>query len=93
MFIITKKEYNTGVLLNEWNGKLGITYAFQKGDTAMPFWVYRQSPFQAKAISKAMPHRVELGTPKQAKIILQKFIDIIDKDFLEGEETNDNSKE
>ena len=82
MFIMTDKKHKSGLMLNEWEGKLGILYAFQKRDEIMPFWVYRQSPFKKVALDKAMPHRVSLGTPQQAKIILKKFIKQIDEEFL-----------
>lgn len=86
MFIMTDKEHNTGLHLNEYNGKLGILYGFQKGDKLFPFWVYRQSPFKKAPVDKAMPHKVELGTPQQAKIILQKFIETIDAEYLNKKE-------
>jgi hypothetical protein len=74
MFILTSKEYKSGLILNEHDGKLGILYGHQKGDKLMPFWVYRQSSFKKSPIDRAMPHRVVLGTPQQAKIILEQFL-------------------
>jgi len=84
MFILTDKKHKSGLMLNEYKGKLGILYAFQKGDKIMPFWVYRQSPFKQVALDKAMPHRVEIGTPKQAKIILQTLLKQIEEEYLSG---------
>lgn len=92
MFIKTEAKYDNGVILNEWEGKLGIMYVFQKGDKVLPFWVYRQSPFQAKPISKPMPHRVVLGTPEQTKAILLKFIEQIDEEFLNKGKKNAKEK-
>lgn len=88
MVIITSKEYNSGLLLSEYNGKLGIMYGFQnkKTDKFEPFWVYRQASYKAIPLKKAMPHQVGLGTPQQAKIILQKFLDAIDEEFLDKKE-------
>ena len=86
MFIMTNKEHKTGLLLDEYQGKLGILYGFQKGDKLMPFWVYRQSPFKKAPVDKAMPHKVALGTPQQAKVILQKFIEAIDAEYLDKKE-------
>ena len=82
MFIMTNREHKTGLILNEYNGKIGIMYGFQKDDKLMPFWVYRQSPFQKKPLDKAMPHRVELGTPQQAVLILEKFLEQIKEEYI-----------
>ena len=88
MLIITNKQYNSGLLLNEHGGKLNILYGRQdkKSDTFKPYWVYRQASYKAVPLDKAMPHQVSLGTPQQAKIILQKFIEAIDIEFLSKKE-------
>lgn len=82
MFIMTDKKHKSGLMLNEYNEKLGILYAFQRKDQLIPFWVYRQSSYKKVALDKAMPHRIELGTPQQAKIILQKFLKQIEDEYL-----------
>lgn len=81
-FIMTDKKHKSGLILNEYNNKLGILYGYQQGDKLKPFWVYRQSAFKKCPLDKAMPHRVELGTPQQAKIILEKFIKEIEEEYL-----------
>lgn len=85
MIIITDKEHGTGLHLNEYKGKLGIIYGWQDDETFKPFWVYRQRQYVMAPVKSAMPHRVALGTPKQAKAILQKFIEAIDDEFLNEE--------
>ena len=82
MFIMTDKRHKSGLMLNLYDGKLGILYGFQKADKIMPFWVYRQSSFKKEALDKAMPHRVVLGTPKQAKLVLERFLKQIEEEFL-----------
>jgi len=85
MFIITDKKHNTGLLLQEYNGKLGIVYCYQEEDKICPYWVFRQATWRKIPVAKSMPHRVELGAPKQAKVILEKFIAEIEKIYLSGD--------
>jgi len=79
---MTDKKHKTGLILNEYKEKIGILYGFQKDDKIMPFWVYRQSPFKKAALDKPMPHRIDLGSPKQAKIILETFLKQIEEEYL-----------
>jgi hypothetical protein len=85
-FIVTEPDYNSGIALNEYNGKLSLVSA-QEGKDGQIWWrkvypeVFDKDTKQRVVGDKAIPMGVNLGTPEEAHGVLSDLLIMIETEY------------
>ena len=88
-YVETNSDYNRGCALSEYNGMISITGANEGKDGKKYMeWVYPQVKKDTPG-EKVIPNQVRLGDIDQAKMILKRYLSLLDGGDA-GENKNDD---
>ena len=75
-------EYGEGILLQEYNGTISLVSAAESknGGTVFMKWVFPQGK-NRQPIEKAIPMKIDLGSPREAVNVLKHFLRQLSKEI------------